>query len=252
MTIRRKPITSLGEINLLPEDKRFWKSWEKRVVTAGKQVKSYTGKHEPREVEVDFSIFTPKDYLLSHCTIVAGVEPEANKYWIVPSHSKWINENGNAWLNQVLLESYHSFIMAENYLEHIQVKELSKGKILDAVAWVMTNDEKGRKEPVPTVFIDILVATDKRQHPTLVNKILEKKITTMSMGCTVTHSQCSKCGKIFRDGEEQCNHLSEQLGDYFRDPNGVKRRVAELCGVPDLEVRYLEMVKSNVIIYQSN
>lgn len=139
----------------------------------------------------------------------------------------------NCWLNQVLLESYKSFIWAENYLEHLQLTTLSKGKILDAVAWVVREHEPGRKELLPTVFIDILVATNRKKHPELVQKIQSGKLSGLSMGCQITHSQCSRCGEIFEEGEdEQCIHLKEQLGQYFRDEKGRKHRVAELCGVP--------------------
>jgi len=175
-----KTATALSEPIFL-KGNQFWKPWEQRVQTASKSLRT-AGKKDERQVEVDFSIFTPKDYLLSHATIVGGVEPEENGYWITPTHNQWVNDNGNAWSNQVLLESYRSFIMAENYLEHIQLKELSKGKVLDAVAWVVRQKDKNKKE-IPTVFIDILVATDKKKHPKLVEKIQSGKLSTLSMGC---------------------------------------------------------------------
>jgi len=224
---------ALSSTVILPEEERFWVPWERRVRTAAKTLKA-EGVKDDRGVEVDFSIFTPKDYLLSHATIVAGVESEDNGYWIVPSHNKWVNDNGNAWLNQVLLESYRSFIMAENYLEHIQLKELSKGKILDAVAWVVREFDPGRKEEVPTVFVDILVATNKKKHPKLVDSIRKGDISTLSMGCDITHSQCSRCGEVFEEGEEQCEHLEEELNHHFRDSHGNKHRISELCGVPGM------------------
>lgn len=201
-----------------------WQSWERHSRTAAKRLADETGR-VAGESQVDFAKFTPKKYLLSWATIVAGVEPEKNGYWIHPEHTRWANDNGNAWLNQVLLESYKSFIMAENYLEHIQIPALSKGKVLDAVAWV------ARDKKLPTVFVDILVATDKKRHRALVKDILDDKINTMSMGCNITHSQCSKCGEIFEEGEDQCEHINEQLGKKFTE-NRTKRIIAELCGVP--------------------
>jgi len=223
-----KTATALSEPTFL-KGNRFWKPWEQRVQTASKSLRT-AGKKEERQVEVDFSIFTPKDYLLSHATIVGGVEPEENGHWITPTHNQWVNDNGNAWLNQLLLESYRSFIMAENYQEHIQLKELSKGKILDSVAWVVRQKDKNKKE-IPTVFIDILVATDKKKHPKLVEAIQSGKLSTLSMGCDISHSQCSKCGDIFEEGEDQCEHLEEMLNHHFRDSKGNKHRIAELCGV---------------------
>ena len=202
------------------EGKTFWKGWEGRVRTAAKTLeKEVSKKHEG--ILIDFNKFTPKDYLLSWATIVGGVEPESNGYYIIPQHGKWVNDNGNAWLNQVLLESYKSFIWAENYVEHIQIPELSKGKILDAVAWVLMEHIPGKKEEVPSIFIDILVATNKKKHPVLVEKILTGKMRYLSMGCNITFSQCSKCGKIFEEGEDEpCSHIQEKLGQYFKDKNG--------------------------------
>ena len=184
------------------------------------------------EIEVDYSIFTPKDYLFSWSTAMAGVEVEDDNHTIVTPHNKLINDNGNAWTNEVLLESYSSFILAENYLEHCQIPELSKGKILDAVAWVYETQVNGYPEPVPTVFIDILVATSKKKHPKLCKNIMSGAINTMSMGCNITHFQCSRCGKIFEeDTDEPCTHIKNQLARPYTS-DGKKRKVAELCGRP--------------------
>jgi len=201
------------------------------VRTAKKSIQDEFDVTDHHGVEVDFSKYTPDKYLLSHATIVGGVEPaKENKDWIEPYHSRWVNDNGNAWFNQVLLESYPSFIMAENYLEHIQIKGLSKGKILDAVAWVVREIVPGRKESIPTIFVDILVATHKRRHPLLTEKILSGELNTLSMGCEISHSQCSRCGKIFPEGSEQCTHLEDQLGGSFNS-GGQQYRIAEMCGV---------------------
>jgi hypothetical protein len=209
---------------------RYWAPWEGKVRTAAKSLETELGKkHEG--IVVDFAKFSPKDYLLSWATIVGGVEPEKNGYTIVAPHSKWVNDNGNAWLNQVLLESYKSFIWAENYLEHIQIPELSKGKILDAVAWVVTEHEPGRKEEIPTVFVDILVATNKKKHPKLIEDILTGKMRGLSMGCNITYSQCSFCGEVFEEGEdEQCVHLQKHLRKYYTKDHK-KYRIGELCGI---------------------
>lgn len=211
----------------------YWRSWERTARTAARNLRTISAKGHDL-VPVDFSKFTPQKYLLSHATIVGGVEMEKapNSHYIIAPHGKWINDNGNAWANQVLLESYRSFIWAENYLEHIQLPVLSKGKILDAVAWVLMEHEKGVKEPVPTVFIDILVATNRVNHR-LVNDILSSRINSMSMGCDISHFQCSRCGGVFEEGEDDpCEHITERLGENFKGKDGKKHRTAEMCGVP--------------------
>lgn len=216
-------VGGLSSITGILEGKGYWSEWEKLASD---------NKHD---VQVDFSRFTPDKYLLSHCTAVAGVELEPDGHTIVVPHGKWVNSNGNAWSNQVLLDSYKTFIWAENYLEHVQVKEFSKGKVIDAVAWVVYQQEAGYKEKIPTVFIDCLIATNKKKHPKLVNDVKSGKLGAVSMGCSITHSQCSKCGKVIEEGTDTCSHIKHDLGKAYRDSEGNRRIISELCGVPGVK-----------------
>jgi len=81
----------------------------------------------------------PKQFLLSHATIVASVDTYAPKgvktgrlmnrgcqidvrwpeFRIRPECHPIINNNGDAWERSLLLSSYRTFIGAHNYLEHI-------------------------------------------------------------------------------------------------------------------------------------
>lgn len=136
----------------------------------------------------------PKQYLLSHATIVASVDTYAPKnvklgrqmnrgiqidvrwpdYRIKPECHEIINNNADAWNRSLLLSTYRTFVGASNYLEHIQIPELSKGFIVDAIA----------RDLGKSCYIDILVATD-RKHTALVQDILSGKIDSLSMGCFV-------------------------------------------------------------------
>jgi hypothetical protein len=180
---------AIANVRGLLEEKP-WRSWSDHSRRAGKRLAAETPIQEDPQ-DVDFSIFTLDKYIFSWATIVAGVEPDKNGYYIIPPHSKYVNENYNAWFNQVLLENYKSFILAENYLEHLQIPIYSKGKIIDAVAWVVRNKTDDGRKSIPTVFVDILVATS-RKHRYLVSKIQSRKLKSLSMGCEITHSQCSK------------------------------------------------------------
>jgi len=181
-----------------------------------------------RDLKVDWDEFSQDSYLFSHCTIVASLDTEENGYYIKPACNDLVNNNGNGWTNPVLMATFRSFIGGENYLEHIQIPELTKGKILDAVLRPLKyKDEKGREADI--FYCDILVATD-RKHSGLVRKIESGKMGTMSMGCLADWVQCSRCGKVMGDNEGNCTHLDNEILQTFVDEDGIERIIAELCG----------------------
>lgn len=182
----------------------------------------------------------PKQYLLSHATIVASVDtvqPKGVKtgrvmnrgvqidvrwpdFRIKPDCLDIINNNGDAWERSLLLSTYRSFIGAHNYLEHIQLPELSKGFIVDAVARDLGN----------SCYIDILVATD-RKHNQLVSDILSGNITGLSMGCISLFTICTKCGNVASDDSQLCPCIQyEGKHTEFIDETGQKQKIAELIG----------------------
>jgi len=181
-----------------------------------------------RDLEVDWKEFCADNYLFTHATIVASVATEDNGYHIKPACSDLVNNNGNGWTNEVLLSTFRSFIGAENYLEHVQVPELSKGKILDAVLRPITY-ANSEGETADIYYCDILVATN-RKHEKLVTDIQSGDLNTMSMGCLADKVQCSCCGVILGDTDPNCEHIDRMLRQSFTDENGVERIIAELCG----------------------
>jgi len=184
--------------------------------------------------------FDPSKYLLTHATIIASVdtyEPSGTKvgsvledgfrvnrkfgdFRVTSDTQKYINNNRDAWQRDVLLASFQTFIGGHNFVEHVQVEELSKGRIIDAVA----RDINGE-----TIYIDILIATD-RKHTDLVKAIESGKMGTLSMGCTVDGTICTKCGHWAADETEMCDHIKYAKGNTFIDENGVQMVIAELCG----------------------
>ena len=181
-----------------------------------------------RSIEVDWKKFTQDSHLFTHCTIVASVATEDNGYYVKPACTELINNNGNGWTNDVLVATFRTFVGAENYLEHIQVPELSKGKILDAVLRPVRYKAKNGEE-ADVFYCDILVATN-RKHDGLIRKICAGELNTMSMGCLADYVQCSRCGVILGDNDPNCQHIESQLLQTFRDEDGVERITAELCG----------------------
>lgn len=183
--------------------------------------------------------YNPDQYLLSHCTIIASVDTEQapgamlgrqiidgfqidRKYAdfaISPQTSKFINNNNDAWERKLLLACFRTFVGGENYVEHLQIPELSKGKIVDAAA----------RDIGDSVYVDILVATD-RKHKPLIEAVASGQLTTLSMGCQVGFTICTKCGNVAEDELQLCPHIRYMKGNTFQDNLGRARKIAELCG----------------------
>lgn len=182
--------------------------------------------------------YNPGSHLLTHCTIIASVDAEVSSeplgrhlvdgfqierkfadYLITPETSKYVNNNHDAWERKLLLACFRTFVGGENYVEHIQIPELSKGKIIDAAA----------RDIGDSIYVDILVATD-RKHKALVSAITKGELTTLSMGCQVAYTTCTKCGNTAEDETQLCQHVRYFKGSEFIDALGKKRKIAELCG----------------------
>jgi hypothetical protein len=210
-----------------------------------------TGFNSRNAAKVVLEKYDPKRYLLSHCTIIASVETEKvdqplgrmvvdgfqieRKFadWqVTPNTLKYINNNNDCWEKKLLLSSFRTFTGGENYVEHIQIPELSKGKIIDSAA----------RDIGDSIYVDILVATD-RKHKPLIEAISSGQLSTLSMGCQVGFTLCTKCGNVAYDETQLCPHVKYFKGSDFYDSFGKKRKVAELCGHVDEEpgsVRFIE------------
>lgn len=109
--------------------------------------------------------------------------------------------------------------IAVHNCEHVQIEELSKGRIIDAVA----------RDIGDSLYVDILIATQ-RKHTDLIKAIENHKMSTLSMGCTTDGTCCTKCGHWAADETELCQHIKYEKGNSFYDEKGNRHRVAELCG----------------------
>ena len=191
-----------------------------------------------RKLDVDWKKYNTKDYLFTHDTACCSVETEENGYWITPPCWELVNANGNAWTTPVLLASFKTFIGGENYLEHMQIPALSKGKILDAIARpvVHHSDKYGDAN---IYVVDVLVATE-RKHESLIERIESGKLTTLSMGTICCYTTCSICGKVIGDNDKNCEHIDKHLGQMVTCQDGKDRICSELCGAVDENGNYIE------------
>lgn len=224
----------------------FSKYAKAQVITPGISIQGWVDLSKEKSVawgnrtsaKVVLQDFQPSDFLLSHCTIVASVDAENapgplgqqmvdgfqidrrwSDHYITANTEQFINNNSDAWERKLLLSCFRTFIGGENYVEHIQIPHLSKGKIIDAAA----------RDIGSSIYIDILIATE-RKHKALITAVREKQLQTLSMGCSVEFTQCTKCGNVAADETQLCNHVKYFKGTTFTDGLGIPRKVAELCG----------------------
>jgi len=192
-----------------------------------------------RATQVVLGQYDPTQYLLSHCTIVASVDTESpmgmplgkhlfdgvqvdRKYpdfYVGVGSTKYVNNNHDAFERKLLLASFRTFVGGQNYVEHVQIPELSKGRIIDAAA----------RDIGDSIYIDILVATE-RKHRALIGAITSGQLGTLSMGCQVSFTICTKCGNVAEDETQLCRHIKYEKGNFFLDGAGQRRKIAELCG----------------------
>ena len=151
-------------------------------------------------------------------------------YYVTPQTSKYVNNNNDCWERKLLLACFKTFIGAENYVEHIQIPELSKGKIIDAAA----------RNIGDSLYVDILIATSRRHKP-LVEAITSGKIGTLSMGCflpgtPVTMSDGNRIPiEDVSPGDMVLTHKGrsrEVLNKQIRNGRWGMRRIG-IVGVPD-------------------
>lgn len=221
-----------------------WGDLCSQAVAVGSSFRNRGASHAVREQ------YQPSQHMLSHCTIVASVDTENagmpsgrqvvdgfqvdrrwDDFFITPNTSRFVNNNRDCFERKLLLSTFRTFIGAQNFCEHLQLPELSKGRIIDAAA----------RDIGDSVYIDILVATDLKHKP-LISAIQSGQLRTLSMGATVAHTTCSMCGNVAEDETLLCKHVRYMKGNTFVDPLGKKRMVAELCGhhTEKSSVRFIE------------
>jgi hypothetical protein len=147
---------------------------------------------------------------------VFNIEVEEDNSYVANGFSV---HNCDSFSRGVILTAYNTFVGCNNYVEHLQLAELAKGRVIDAVA----------RDTGPSVYVDILVATDRKYKP-LIAAIESKQLTTLSMGASVRYTICTKCGNVAADETQLCTHVKYSKGNTFVDDLGKQRKVAELCG----------------------
>ncbi len=215
------------------------------------EAKDQGGNDRLASVNEEFRHFDPSKYLLSHLTIMCSVDVEESPlplgkfnsskiksssltkflpgygitnrnfsdFLVKPEHSKYVNGNGDCWERKLLLSAYKTFIGGANYYEHLQVPELNKGIIVDAVA----------RDVGDTIYIDLLKATD-RKHTYITEDLESDVLNTASMGCNASFAICTRCGNVAIEDTDVCDCVSQGYKLSYYTDNDIRRIVAELIG----------------------
>lgn len=192
--------------------------------------------------------FDSKKFLIFQSTICTSVKLEKSSNYLIDSTSnEYVNNNGECWSNESLLNTYKTFIGANLCMDHPSNPDLDNvGVILDAVLrrkWL--NKEEGSF----VYYVDILCALDRKaKGGKLSNLVLDGSIEYMSMGCDVETSYCSRCGHIvdyannnpYSSNILECQHLKYSKGKRYLDNSGKERIVAEILGKEKGSVTFVE------------
>lgn len=217
-------------VKVLSKPKQQWLYHRKKVLGS----KRFASFDKP----VDWQVFNSKQYLFTHSTIVSSVKLQQDGHTLVDPCQQLVNANGNAWSNEVLAGSFRTFVGKPNFYQHYQIQGFQKGIILDAILRPVTYVGSNGKT-AQIFYVDLLIATNRKHHQ-LVERIIKGQLSTLSMGCQAVLCQCSYCGKVFKDDQEECQHLQSYLGDYLQDKNGRKVMVSQLIGALDQNGKYID------------
>lgn len=155
--------------------------------------------------------------------------------WIVSKIDSIKPTNLSCEVYNIEVDNDNSYIaegVVVHNCEHVQIPELSKGKIIDVALREVPFAKGPNGDDLTTMYVDILIATNKK-HTDLVEKIQTGEYSAVSMGCLIKYSICTQCGRVAEDESQSCKHVKYFKGNYFYDDNGIKRIVAELCGSSD-------------------
>jgi len=187
--------------------------------------------------------FHADKFVIFQSSIVASVRLEkSSNYTIANDSIKYVNNNGECWSNQSMVNNYKTFIGAYACVDHPdEPHQDNVGVILDAA---LRPKFLCKEDGTFIYYVDILVALDKKAlGGKLARMVLDGSIEYMSMGCNVAYSFCSKCGHKIdytSSSASECDHLKYSKGKRYLDKYGTERIVAELLGFEKDSVEFVE------------
>jgi len=72
-------------------------------------------------------------------------------------------------------------------------------------------------------FVEIVFGVDKKKAGDIARGIETGRLRNGSMGCSITHSLCTVCGKSVQKESDFCNHLKNHRGSYYQGKKVAER-----------------------------
>jgi hypothetical protein len=174
----------------------------------------------------------PKNYLLIPCRACSADRP---------------NENMDGWKREELLRFdprigrrvYSTFVLKPHFVNHNSSNfSLSRGVLLDA----HFNDRNPASDAVKRAvfeatgkdvthdeFVETLIAADITKDPFLAEAYKNGAVYRFSMGCDVTDTECSVCGKVASTKLQFCEHVRGKHSRRAYPISGGERKASEWC-----------------------
>lgn len=139
------------------------------------------------------------------------------------------NDNYDEFPAEEIKKAYGSFIGKPVFVNHHnEDHRRMRGAIIDAAL-----HEDANPDGSPDTWVEVLMEVDAMAFPKLAKAILAGHIDRTSMGCDVSHSECSACGNKARTPLEYCDHIARMKGQRFRRTTASGRQedvlIREVC-----------------------
>lgn len=174
----------------------------------------------------------PRDYLLIPCRACSADRP---------------NENMDGWRREELLRFdprlgrrvYSTFVLKPHFVNHNAANfSLSRGVLLDS----HFNDQNPASDAVKRAvfeatgkdadrdeFAEVLIAADITKDPYLAEAYKSGSVYRFSMGCDVSDTECSVCGKVASSTAQFCDHVRTKHSRRAYPIEGGERKASEWC-----------------------
>ena len=128
-------------------------------------------------------------------------------YCVVRAVSASINGNGDAFSEEVIKNSYQTFVGKGVFVNHASNDvEKQRGLIIDA---------KLDKDIEGLIYVKCLMEINAQAYPEFAQMIRAGHLRDVSMGASVKYSTCSVCGNKSSSVKDYCTHIKFHKGGVF-------------------------------------